>query len=895
MKSFKIFLAVLLLFVLCFSVISCGKATEACEHTDKNKDNVCDTCQAELKTDGGGECKSCIDTNGDNLCDNCNKEISKEPEAENGMVLVENYEAYFRFVTYDDMDLNSLQTLRELAAVYSDFGMEIDVITENNNSEFDGIEILVGPVKTRGEKYAFDMYSLGKEGYVVKAVDDKILLTSGSPETLQDLIKAFFEDYLGYEEGDAFELPENIMISESEWKEEIQDDYRITSLSINGNDIRDYIIAYDSNSPLMKEAAEAFQDSIYEKVGVYLPMRRLEDLSEDELRYSVIIRETDNAGGDGFRSKVVDDALILETEFPIKALEGVESFIHNEITIKRNDINLTKNLKHSLRVRYVYYNDFGAVGDGVAEDYPAIVAAHKYANQHGFTVCAGDNTGNTKYTYYIGNITETAVIKTNVNWGKATFYIDDKAVGFGSTASKTSIFRFESDYSTFSVPKDKIAEIVDEDGGLSKDVTKINYAPGNPLLLVIYNNNARQYMRYGHFNNGATQRELIVIDGEGNLIDKTGLLFDYDNVSSITAKRVDDKPVTASGGIFITDANSVLPEQQYYNSYTRNIVVERSNVTIRLLEHKIINEGETGVPYSGFISMSWSNNMLVEETILQGHKVYKDVKDNSWMGTYDIGGSYANGLYFKNCTQSNFFVEGSETSTVSGLWGIMGTNYCKNITYDNSTLSRLDAHAGVYNASIINGSKVQMINLIGGGTALIEDSYIYNSNGPIDLRADYGSLWNGDIILRDVKLYIGGRSEFALIRPTWRNHNFGYNPSYGERVLVENLTIMDSPNAKIYLYGDPTTGGNDGVGDITADRVSVPNTTNGLGDKEEKDKSGLYKNYNKASIPTEVIIVNMPQSYKNNFSISKDKFLLKAGIEVNFMTTEEYKEYLKNK
>lgn len=869
MKSFKKLLIIFMLFAMIFSVISCGNTSEECEHTDENEDGICDKCDEELEDEG--------------------------EEKTEGTVLIEDSEPCFRFVTYTGAKTIITEKLRTIVEAYAELGMEIEVIRESDTSEYDGIEILVGPVSNRGEEYFVDMYSLGKDGYVMKAVDDKVLLCAGSIETFPDVIEDFFEEYLGYSADGDFELPESVVVKDSEWEEKIQDNYRITSFKINGNEIRDYVIACDTYSPYFLEAAEALQAALYEKVGIYLPIQKIDETSADALKHAIIVRETDNAGGDGFRSYIDGDALIMETEFPIKAYDGVADFIHLEITTKQGDLNFTKSFKHSLKVRFVYYNDFGAVGDGVTEDFPAIVEAHRYANQYGFTVCAGDNTGNTKYTYYIANISAPAIIKTDVNWGKATFYIDDKAVAFGSTASKTSIFRFESDYTSENLDKETIALIANESGGLSKDVTNINFKTGVPYLLMIYDSNVRQYMRYGHFTNGATQRELIIVDGDGNLIDNTALLFDYDKVTSITAKRVDDKPITASGGIFITDANSVLPEQQYYNSYTRNIVVERSNVTIRLLQHKIINEGEHGVPYSGFISMSWANNMLVEDTILQGHKVYKDCKDQSWMGTYDIGGSYANGLYFKNCTQSNFFKEGSDTQTESGLWGIMGTNYCKNITYDNSTLSRLDAHAGVYNASIINGSKVQMINLIGGGTALIDDSYIYNSNGPIDLRADYGSLWNGDIILRDVKLYVYDNS-FAFIRPTWRNHNFGYNPSYGHRVIIENLTIMDKPEATMYLISDPTNAdATSKVMDFTQDRVSVPNTTNGLGEgKEEKDKQGLYKNYNQASLPTEIIIVNMPDAYKKNFKISPDEYISKAGLNVKFMTTEEYKEYQKN-
>ena len=45
-------------------------------------------------------------------------------------------------------------------------------------------------------------------------------------------------------------------------------------------------------------------------------------------------------------------------------------------------------------------------------------------------------------------------------------------------------------------------------------------------------------------------------------------------------------------------------------------------------------------------------------------------------------------------------------------WGIGGTNYCKNMEYIGSTLSRLDAHAGLYNGRIID-STVNYISLTG--------------------------------------------------------------------------------------------------------------------------------------------------------------------------------------
>ena len=78
--------------------------------------------------------------------------------------------------------------------------------------------------------------------------------------------------------------------------------------------------------------------------------------------------------------------------------------------------------------KYVTYEEFGAVGDGVTDDYAAICKAHDYANEAGLPVKANDNA-----TYYILNpiidgAMRSAIIKTDVDWGGAKFIIDDSEI-----------------------------------------------------------------------------------------------------------------------------------------------------------------------------------------------------------------------------------------------------------------------------------------------------------------------------------------------------------------------------------------------------------------------------------------------------------------------------------
>ena len=69
---------------------------------------------------------------------------------------------------------------------------------------------------------------------------------------------------------------------------------------------------------------------------------------------------------------------------------------------------------------YTLYSDFGAKGDGKTDDIDAIATTHTYANQHGLPVKADQGA-----TYYISGKNRTADIRTDTDFGTASFLIDD--------------------------------------------------------------------------------------------------------------------------------------------------------------------------------------------------------------------------------------------------------------------------------------------------------------------------------------------------------------------------------------------------------------------------------------------------------------------------------------
>ncbi len=75
------------------------------------------------------------------------------------------------------------------------------------------------------------------------------------------------------------------------------------------------------------------------------------------------------------------------------------------------------------------------------------------------------------------------------------------------------------------------------------------------------------------------------------------IIWDFDQITAITARPIDEKVLTITGGRFITIANK---DASKYNYYSRNIAIRRSNVIVDGLEHRVTGEADHGAPLHGF-------------------------------------------------------------------------------------------------------------------------------------------------------------------------------------------------------------------------------------------------------------------------------------------------------
>lgn len=467
--------------------------------------------------------------------------------------------------------------------------------------------------------------------------------------------------------------------------------------------------------------------------------------------------------------------------------------------------------------RPVNYEAFGAVGDGVADDLPAIVEAHAFANTHGLSVKTKPGA-----IYHLGRRALTAIIATDTDWSTSRFVIDDTDV----ENHRASLFAVRS-------PLEPVTLSIQR---LTRDQRKLDVQPPRDCWVRVENNRKRVYIRRGlNQNNGTPQRDCFILRRDGTI--EGAIDWDYDTITRVDAHPIDERPLVIKGGVFTTTANR-MKQEIGYNYWSRNIAISRSNTTVEGLTHHIIGETDVGHPYNGFLSVSRCANVTLRDCFVTGHKVYKTIgaagKPVS-MGTYDLS---ANEVV-------NFTMIGVRMDNICDptRWGVIGTNFCKNILLENCTLSRMDTHQGVSGTYTIRGCTLGHagLNAIGRGRLTIENSTL-NGRTLLSLRGDYGSTWEGTVVIRNSRWIPGCGAPvqpYLLGASNDGQHDFGYPCFMPREITIDGLVIDDKNHPKDYqgpyLFADP-----DGSGSFERNRpfpyrltekVTIRNVTTASGRK----------------------------------------------------------------
>lgn len=794
MKTLKI--SFLFIFILSFALISCAndppEVTTCTEHSDTDQNGRCDVCGSSILPEEKPDipCSEHTDEDSDGSCDRCGATVTVEEPKE--IKLIENSKANFVFVIQKTVDTDLAKKLRSIDSTLTSLGYEIPQLDDKPSTASEMIEVLIGNVETRGEQYLFNARELGAEGYFVKIVDNKIMILGGSDASLITAIDHFMTNGLGIKE--STKKLKNATFTEESEIEIIQTEYNITGVTVGGVDIKNYVFAVDMRYSENRKLAESAQEMLYLKSGKWLPIVDINDITDESC---IAIKTQEKSGGYGFEIKVSGNNLEIISEFPNKVLDQGEIYF---TTLLYGTSGVVALNEKTVNVRDVNYEMFGAAGDGKTDDTEAMRKCHEYANKYGHNVSL-----NRGKSYYVGPMYEHIVIRTNVDFKDAHFIIDDRELTIDDPRHEVNLFKVESDYEWFSL-KTKYPELLEKyAGGLPITTTSLDLNLGYKALIRITDSNRKTFIRYGaNENSGSAQHDMIYIDEYGNFDKDTPLLFDYENVTAITIYRADDPAITINGGYFQHRANQCPSTYSYFG---RSFDIRRSNLTVQNITYDITDERTgkyEGEPYNSFLRPENCVNVLFKDCYLDAHRTYWSVGSGGkevGMGSKSISVANAHNIVLDHCIQTNLFDEKGNVD--SDLWAIMSSNYCKNIYFYDCELSRFDAHAGIYNATI-KGGKLGMIRIVGDGLLTVEDVDFHalnSANTIISMREDFGSFWKGKIIIKDVCSYTQGSGDVTLIAGHWYNHNFGYTIALPSEIIIDNFRI-DSKTKSANVFGN---------------------------------------------------------------------------------------------
>ncbi len=725
----------------------------------------------------------------------CDLNQDEEPDDVplDGLVLVRNNVAQFKVVIASGAGSEGRRAAGELVDTLRALGVEIeDAIEDRKADAVTDCEIIVGVgAKNRPDGCAILASDLGNEGYVIRAVGSRIVIAGGTATLTRSTVKMFIEDCLGITADT--ETLENKAVDE-DLEIYVPTEYSLDSITIAGSAVSDYVIVCDENDTnVYPMAVMEVKNTIYGALGVNLEICDVKNVTANKKQ--IRLATVADAGEGGFRVYISGSDMVIECALGAMFYDVVSEFVKDNISSKTGNVAFEQSFTYSKSILTVKYADFGAVGDGKTDDFFAIKRAHEAVNVTGQKLIAEGTGGKTFYigkTWIDGKTVNGVVdcdrsgkayagqsisIKTDMDFADATFIIDDTIEGIHPNSRRAKhIFCVDAEIEVITLSESTTNSISNFTDDLTlkagqksipwlKEVLK--NLPGSKFVIELENKNKRDFIRFGtHQNEGYVRSDAILVDKEGNVDEKTPLAFDFATITVMRIQPTDDKPVTISGGKFITKCAKTTDDEFYQTNksttFARGLKVFRPNTVVTNIDHKVEGEPDTmGYSYSSFISIADTHNVTLKDSKLSGRRHYT-------VGTYDLAIADSTYIVVKNITQYRDIKD-------SKYWGINVTNGCKNLTYDNVTISRVDAHCGFWNVSILNSTIGFDINVIGGGNLHIENVTKRVGDRFMKLRKDYGATFDGIITIKNC--HLNGYK-------TWNSKNGDFNKEYNKTLFL---------------------------------------------------------------------------------------------------------------
>ncbi|HGN9059365.1 TPA: hypothetical protein ACK1ZN_003627 [Enterobacter hormaechei] len=413
----------------------------------------------------------------------------------------------------------------------------------------------------------------------------------------------------------------------------------------------------------------------------------------------------------------------------------------------------------------ISFLEFGAIGDGVTNDAPAIAQALNYAFANNLDVRQSSGTflldGGTYLDIKSLNVDLTGcVLKPTATWtGQIVISQSVTPITYGSGSAPVNGVNASTSNSrgVGSNYLDGLASNTDLDGCF------IQLSTSQPMF--IFRDTAYTRVDFNRvYNRGNIENPLRY--GLGT------------NATSIKALKI-RKDVQTIKGLTIDE------------SLTRNYRIIYINQASRV---RMINTSFVNRPITQNFSDSRIEINESYDVILDG--LFAPSVADSFTGVGDIY-SYTIGL-----TNSMNIEIKNATANGEG-WGATGSNNCANVKFENCDLSRIDFHMPFQNYLKVNNCNIGRSGVLASG---IGDLYVTNStfNSSPDMvgniiatRSDAGGFFDGDLYMENIKL-TGLRNAVSGNGIINAAVTAGQGPSSGSPIsptLFNNITLKD---IKIY-------------------------------------------------------------------------------------------------
>ena len=738
-------------------------------------------------------------------------EGSKELE---GLVLIQNGKANFRIVFSTDAGPSAINKIDTLVKKLRSLGVEIeDPIRANETGSISDCEILVGPgITNRGEECNVNEKDYGEKGYVIKTVGNRIVIAGGNKTMTATAFDTFAKTYLKVT--DKTKEIGDINFTESILVEKFTE-YMIKGITVGGADLSEFVIVKDLDgmADYGDEFVTNFREELYTESGYWLEI--IDSTQTSDKAHKLIIRYTAGAiegdtDGMGFLASVKGGDLVFECSYANALTKFFEKTVDALIFSKMNEITISDKYSKFEEASAAYYKDFGAVGNGKVDDFKALLETHKYANECGQTV-----KGTEGATYYVDrDFTETIPVYTNIDLQGATILINDdseiahekRGLALFTLTRKTGIGQWINN-------EERIATMfASYEKKITRDATElpflVPYLKGDSYVIVI-NANHLDFIRFGsNQSDGNVRTDMFLVDKDGKIQPGYEPAFEFDDITTVKIFDASEAELVIENGSIKNICCTVKAAtglKNKYVSYARGITVNRSNVVIRNIDFRTVNEPiidftydekdplttrygkrAESYPYGGFIIGTEAYNLLVQDCTMSARTTYYEdkpatestggqVPDPVAMGSYGYTYSYSSAVKHVNVDQH------CETGIGdSRYWGIMNSNTCKNFHFEDCEVNRFDAHRGFWNGNLINSTFGHTINLTGGGDFYAEGVEKLCGTAFINLRGDYGGSFDGTVTIKD-SIYYG-----------YDSYNSFKNGSFNTTVTQQDSQIINS-------------------------------------------------------------------------------------------------------